>query len=76
MKVVHPNRLSHLESVYLHSDSQTLRAGIPAYVPHTAEALIKASCLKAPPTLMESPWGPSGMASFQPEKALCQANLK
>ena len=40
MKVVHPNRLSHLESVYLHSDSQTLRAGIPAYVPHTAEALI------------------------------------
>lgn len=76
MKVFHPNMLAHLESVYLRSDSQTLRAAIPAHVPHAAEASIKAFCLKATLTLVRSPWGPSGTASFQPEKAWCQANLK
>lgn len=30
MKVFHPNMLAHLESVYLRSDSQTLRAAILA----------------------------------------------
>lgn len=62
--------------VYRHSDSQALRAEIPVYAPRTAETSIKAVCLKATLSLTETPWGPSGAASFQPEKALCQANLK